>query len=779
MNAPFTPIQQRAHCKWFGILSAIGIDRKHLTKRNGPCPFCGGKDRFRWTDFQGSGAYFCSQCGKGSGVDLVMRWLKCDFKTAAARIDVELGVDHPQPKVDDRTDDAKRKAMADLWAAGIPVTQDTPAGRYLVSRGIVLDVFPAALRSIDFCQYDRNLKVPAMLAKVTAPDGHSANVHRTYLLGNGQKDRKMMTGPVPPGSAIRLGPVAPVKTAAIQRAKAGDSEGAAKLLSDYSPQMGDRYLQQAQAAIEPILRDNGASAWVQKNSMTDLHSGWLSGHAASGSVPLVDVVAHLESGGSPNAASNVPGSTSTGMYGQTDAARKDFPSAEAQLDDAARRSQAALGRPPQPWETYVTYQQGVGGGPELLKADRNAKAIDVLGQVKQYRDHPDQLAGALTNNGFSKDATVGQVLDTIRENYSKAEGQVAQAATSVNTVTGQAPKPSIAIPTSTIEQREAITTNAQILYAKAEAEYGPSSGHPDPVMLNSINSHISQDQARRMQMVQANELDQRSARQQAQDILNKNPVATYDDVKGFQDGMGPDNWKSIADQLEHRASMARNQNTDANQSEFYRLRMMASKEPDKFQSLPLGTWLKPQDGHPALTDQQFHELTELQAGLINKDGVAARKLDFTNKAMANMDVQSVLWKAGINEKRNAQAYHQFGGAFGTAIDGFRATHDNKDPTSKDLVQIANQLTQKVAFGGLWNSDGGMLFKAADGKHLQPADYDPKTGEIAAKSGQVIYSVPPDFKAQAAAALKAKGLPATDGALNALYHSYLTKNGLVQ
>lgn len=39
--------------------------------RHGPCPKCGGKDRFRLDDLDGRGTWICSQCGNGDGLDLV------------------------------------------------------------------------------------------------------------------------------------------------------------------------------------------------------------------------------------------------------------------------------------------------------------------------------------------------------------------------------------------------------------------------------------------------------------------------------------------------------------------------------------------------------------------------------------------------------------------------------------------------------------------------------------------------------------------------------------
>ena len=37
-----------AQGRWREILSALGIDESYLRTKPGPCPICGGKDRFRW-----------------------------------------------------------------------------------------------------------------------------------------------------------------------------------------------------------------------------------------------------------------------------------------------------------------------------------------------------------------------------------------------------------------------------------------------------------------------------------------------------------------------------------------------------------------------------------------------------------------------------------------------------------------------------------------------------------------------------------------------------------
>ncbi|WP_410198468.1 primase-helicase zinc-binding domain-containing protein [Aeromonas caviae] len=67
---------------WPELLAAVGIDTPHRGK-HGPCPACGGKDRFRLDDKGGRGTWICSQCGNGDGLDLVCRVTNKSPKEAA------------------------------------------------------------------------------------------------------------------------------------------------------------------------------------------------------------------------------------------------------------------------------------------------------------------------------------------------------------------------------------------------------------------------------------------------------------------------------------------------------------------------------------------------------------------------------------------------------------------------------------------------------------------------------------------------------------------------
>ena len=79
-------VKRAAHGRWPGVLAAFGIPAEMLVNRHGPCPMCGGTDRFRFDDRHGNGEYYCNGCGAGDGFRLLEKHLGWDFPRAAREV---------------------------------------------------------------------------------------------------------------------------------------------------------------------------------------------------------------------------------------------------------------------------------------------------------------------------------------------------------------------------------------------------------------------------------------------------------------------------------------------------------------------------------------------------------------------------------------------------------------------------------------------------------------------------------------------------------------------
>lgn len=83
---------------WPEILQALGADLPRTSGMHGPCPACGGKDRFRFDDNE-RGSHICNQCGAGDGLELVSKMQNCDVTTAARTIAEVLSVPLPERRI--------------------------------------------------------------------------------------------------------------------------------------------------------------------------------------------------------------------------------------------------------------------------------------------------------------------------------------------------------------------------------------------------------------------------------------------------------------------------------------------------------------------------------------------------------------------------------------------------------------------------------------------------------------------------------------------------------
>lgn len=218
------PLRDRGHGRWPGILSALGVPAVDLnTRKHHPCPWCGGKDRFRFTDKDGTGAFYCGQCGSHSAVDYLMYVNGWDFARTAKEVEGVIGDAKFAPSRAKANDAAARRAMQSLWDSALPVLPGDFVDAWFIGRGIGQPAYCRWLKKLDRAEHvddDGNKSWhPAMVAKILAPDGTPTNLHRTYLAQNGQKAavdsvRKVMVGGIAKGAAIRLFEVGPVLGAA-------------------------------------------------------------------------------------------------------------------------------------------------------------------------------------------------------------------------------------------------------------------------------------------------------------------------------------------------------------------------------------------------------------------------------------------------------------------------------------------------------------------------------------------------------------------------------------
>lgn len=209
-----TGIHDLATGKWTAILPALGIDSRHLTGRHGPCPVCGGKDRFRFDDKGGRGTFFCTHCGPGTGVDLVMRYANVDFVEAVRRI---------RPLAVESKVSVRKAVEAEpldgkvYWSRALPIVDGDPVAKYLTARGLGCDPWPSQLRYMPRVPHvgdDGKKKFyPAMVANFVSPCRSQTMAHFTFLDENGAKAqiepvKKFQRGKVPCGGAVRLAPSA-------------------------------------------------------------------------------------------------------------------------------------------------------------------------------------------------------------------------------------------------------------------------------------------------------------------------------------------------------------------------------------------------------------------------------------------------------------------------------------------------------------------------------------------------------------------------------------------
>lgn len=208
MQMPKPKTVEVAAGKWPGILVALGVDEKFLSRKHGACPFCGGTDRFRFDDKEGTGSFFCSQCGPGAGMEFLIRLFGWSFKDAAANVDRVVGNVNQSRRMDERTEADKVAAIKRVLRECRPVEHGDPVWTYLNARTGV-ETIPGDIKYHPGLFHSAGGQHPAMVSVMRDSIGHGVTLHRTYLTLGGAKAnvdpaKKFMAGKRLNGAAVRL-----------------------------------------------------------------------------------------------------------------------------------------------------------------------------------------------------------------------------------------------------------------------------------------------------------------------------------------------------------------------------------------------------------------------------------------------------------------------------------------------------------------------------------------------------------------------------------------------
>lgn len=198
--------------RWPTVLEQLGIAPEFLANRHGPCPACGGSDRYRFDNKGGRGGFYCNQCGAGDGFSLLQRVHGWDFKTARDRVAQVAGLlesprtintipvptrTHPDAPPISQVPSRVHRLRSETCA----LHDCDDAVSYLTSRSLWPAAADSDLRAhvgVDYFQDGQKVgRYPALIAEVRDAGGELITLHTTYLDDGrklaGHEPRKMLS----------------------------------------------------------------------------------------------------------------------------------------------------------------------------------------------------------------------------------------------------------------------------------------------------------------------------------------------------------------------------------------------------------------------------------------------------------------------------------------------------------------------------------------------------------------------------------------------------------
>lgn len=205
--------QQAAGC-WVSIFNLLGIDNQYFSGKHGPCPLCGGKDRWRWNHSTEFG--HCNQCGSKGPVDIAIYWLGKPFKDTVHEIRTIIGqTKMTQIHVYKSEELEKNRALLKRIHSGLSTIKGASCvSLYLKKRSLNLrSEIKNVYASESMSYYEDGKKVGDYHAMVSAfrdINGNLASYHVTYIddqfkKANVKAPKKIMPSVMPlPGCSIQL-----------------------------------------------------------------------------------------------------------------------------------------------------------------------------------------------------------------------------------------------------------------------------------------------------------------------------------------------------------------------------------------------------------------------------------------------------------------------------------------------------------------------------------------------------------------------------------------------
>ncbi|HJS88584.1 MAG TPA: toprim domain-containing protein [Steroidobacteraceae bacterium] len=184
-----------ARVDWPLILEQLGIGDSFLRIRKaGPCPACGGRDRYTFDNRHGRGDFICRHCGAGDGFELLERVHGWSFSEARKRVIEAAGLAiasgqaaaaaHSPARSTGEPARPTHRVLEILRTACEP-TEVEETRQYLAARALwplPADVSLRAHASLEyFEERERIGRFAGLVALVSDVEGELVTAHLTYL----------------------------------------------------------------------------------------------------------------------------------------------------------------------------------------------------------------------------------------------------------------------------------------------------------------------------------------------------------------------------------------------------------------------------------------------------------------------------------------------------------------------------------------------------------------------------------------------------------------------